>query len=309
MENILISGINGFVGKNLSSYFIEKQYNVYGLSRNISNRNSSFSWENLEEIKSISIQAFIHLAGKAHDLKKTSSSDDYFTINTDLTKRLFDCFLKSKANDFIYFSSVKSVADQVKGVLTEDIIPNPTTPYGKSKQLAEHYLIDNQPKDGKRLFIIRPCMIHGPGNKGNLNLLFKMITSGIPYPLSSFTNKRSFLSISNLCYIIEKLLSDKTIPGGIYNVADDEALSTNNVVELISEATGAKLKLWKINPLFVKAASKIGDKFFLPLNSERLKKLTENYVVSNDKIKHALGIANLPITASQGLLTTFKSFV
>lgn len=58
----------------------------------------------------------------------------------------------------------------------------------------------------KRVYILRPCMIHGPGNKGNLNLLYNVVRKGIPWPLGDFENKRSFTSIDNLCYVVEGLL-------------------------------------------------------------------------------------------------------
>ena len=75
-------------------------------------------------------------------------------------------------------------------------------------------------------------MIHGPGNKGNLNLLYGVVKKGIPWPLGSFENKRTFTSIDNLCYIINGLLT-KEVESGIYNINDDEAVSTNELIEII----------------------------------------------------------------------------
>ena len=151
-------------------------------------------------------------------------------------------------------------------------------------------------------------MIHGPGNKGTLNLLYKFVQKGIPYPLAAFENKRSFLSIDNLNFLILEMLSNKNVDSGIYNFADDEVLSTNELVKLIANTSGKKEKLWKISSKLISATAKMGDVMKLPLNSERLKKLTENYWVSNQKIKNALGIAKLPVSASEGLEKTIKSF-
>lgn len=312
MKNVLISGINGFVGGNLSAHLKNKEWNVSALGRNNVQKSifngANFTWHDLSPIMNETFEAIVHLAGKAHDLKKTSNDEEYFAVNTELTKSLFDVFLKSKVKDFIYFSSVKAVADTVIGVLNEDAKSNPLTPYGKSKQQAEEYLLKQGLTEGKRLFILRPCMIHGPGNKGNLNLLYKVVQRGIPYPLAAFQNQRSFLSIANLNYIIEKIISDPNIPGGVYNVADDYPLSTNEVIKIISEANSSKARLWKINPSLVQFMAKIGDKLKLPLNTERLTKLTESYVVSNKKIKNALNVKELPVSANEGLIATIKSF-
>ena len=294
--NIIITGATGFVGKNLSKFLKEKGHHISPLSLRK-------AWE-LDQ----NAEAIIHLAGKAHDTKNTSAEKEYFEINTELTKKLFEEFQKTPAQDFIYFSSVKATADTVEGFLDENHKSNPQTPYGKSKLEAEEFLLSQKLPENKRLFIIRPCMIHGPGNKGNLNLLYKFVQKGIPYPLAAFENKRSFLSIDNLNFLILEMLSNKNVGSGIYNFADDEVLSTNELVKLIANTSGKKEKLWKISSKLISATAKMGDVMKLPLNSERLKKLTENYLVSNQKIKSALGIDKLPVSASEGLEKTIKSF-
>lgn len=293
---IIITGATGFVGQNLIKYLQNQNHDVESLSL----RNS---W-GLQK----SCDAIIHLAGKAHDTANTSADEEYFKVNRDLTIQLFDEFLNSDIQDFFYFSSVKATADTVEGILDENHQSNPKTPYGKSKLEAEQYLLSQKLPQNKRLFIIRPCMIHGPGNKGNLNLLYKVVEKGIPWPLANFENQRSFLSIDNLNFLIEKMISDKNIASGIYNFADDKSLSTNDLVSLIAKTIGKKGSLWNINSKLISAFAKIGDAIKLPLNSERLKKLTESYAVSNQKIKTALKIEKLPLSAAQGLEKTIKSF-
>lgn len=297
---ITITGTSGFVGQNLTEYLRDKRCDINKVSlRNL-------NWMNQIEIKS---DALIHLAGKAHDTANTSDPEEYFKVNKDLTITLFGEYLKSDIRDFFYFSSVKAVADSVDGVLAEEVEAKPLTPYGQSKWEAEEYLMKQDLPDGKRLFIIRPCMIHGPGNKGNLNLLYKVVKKGIPWPLAAFHNERSFLSIDNLNFLIGEMLENENIPSGVYNFADDEFISTNELIEIISSCEGKKAKLWSINPKLISGIAKLGDKLKLPLNSERLHKLTENYRVSNNKIKSALGITGLPVTAREGLVKTISSFV
>ena len=159
----------------------------------------------------------------------------------------------------------------------------------------------------KKVYILRPCMIHGPGNKGNLNLLYKLSQKGLPWPLGAFENKRSFCSIDNITYIIQQLI-ERDIEPGVYNVADDENLSTNELIRLMALSQDKKARIWNIPAGPVKAIARLGDFLHLPLNSERLKKLTESYVVSNDKIKKALGIEKMPVTEEEGFRRTFESF-
>lgn len=294
---IIITGATGFVGQNLSKYLEEKGNTIDKLSL----RKSNFSLPK-------DSNAVIHLAGKAHDTANTSADDEYFKVNTDLTIKLFEDFLNSDIGDFIYFSSVKATADTLEGILDENHPSSPQTPYGKSKWEAEKYLLSKNLPSGKRLFIIRPCMIHGPGNKGNLNLLYKMVEKGIPWPLADFENQRSFLSIDNLNFLIERIVSDQNIKSGIYNFSDDQALSTNDLVKIIANTSGKKERLLKIPKHLISIAAKTGDYLKLPLNSERLKKLTENYIVSNQKIKTALNIDSLPVSAEEGMRKTIESF-
>ncbi|WP_159634844.1 NAD-dependent epimerase/dehydratase family protein [Sphingobacterium composti Ten et al. 2007 non Yoo et al. 2007] len=296
---ITITGISGFVGQNLSTYLINKGCAINGLSlRTIDWKKSFVS----------NADALIHLAGKAHDTANTSADEEYFKINRDLTIALYDEFLQSDVMDFFYFSSVKAVADQVETILIEEVKAEPLTPYGKSKLEAENYMLSKPIPSGKRVFIIRPCMIHGPGNKGNLNLLYKVVEKGVPWPLARFDNQRSFLSIDNLSFMIYEMLRSSNLQSGVYNFADDDALSTNDLVRIIGSVLGKDVNLLKIPVGLVKSIVKIGDVLPLPLNSERLKKLTESYVVSNTKIKKALGIEKLPLSAKEGLENTIKSF-
>ena len=323
--NILITGIHGFVGSNLVAALYE-HHTFYGLDIISPEKKGvvrTFSWKDIETT-SFPMQrlpcfdAIIHLAGRAHDTKNRSASQVYFDINTGLTQKIFDFFLESSAKKFIFFSSVKAAADSVVGdMLTEDVIPTPVGPYGESKIAAEEYILSKLRSEhgelkvamqrDKRVYILRPCMIHGPGNKGNLNLLYNVVKKGIPWPLGDFENKRSFTSIDNLCYVVEGLLT-KDVASGIYHMGDDEALSTNELIALMCEAMGKEPHIWKMNRKMMEGCAGLGTLLHLPLNTERLRKLTEDYVVSNEKIKSALGIDRMPVRAADGIMKTIRSF-
>ena len=327
--NILITGVHGFVGSNLVKY-LAKENTIYGLDIVQLQKDGvmrTFSWDALDVENGLpEIDAIIHLAGMAHDTRNKSAADVYFKVNTGLTQKIFDWYMASPtAKKFVFFSTVKSAADRVKGeFLTEECVPTPVGPYGESKIKAEDYIIKKfAPKalkrpfhnfddsdsivSDKQVYIIRPCMIHGPGNKGNLNMLYGVVKKGIPWPLGAFENRRSFTSIGNLCVVIEGLLT-KSVPSGIYHMGDDEALSTNELIEVICEAIGKKAHIWRIPKGLMNGVAKVGGWLHLPLNPLRMQKLTENYVVSNKKIKSALGIDAMPIRAKDGLIDTIRSF-
>jgi nucleoside-diphosphate-sugar epimerase len=293
---IAITGASGFVGQNLQEY-LKNSHNL---------RPMSVRYKPDQKFE-INADVIIHLAGKAHDLKKVSNPKDYYEANYELTKQLFDGFITSEAKVFIFMSTVKAVADRIDGIITEDEIPNPKTHYGIAKQQAEKYISSKEIPEGKRVYILRPCMIHGLGNKGNLNLLYQLVNKGLPWPLGVFENQRSFLSIENLCFVIKELLENENIFSGVYQVADDTPLSTNELIQLLGTSLDKKSSIWSIPVSCIRGVAKLGDILHLSLNSERLQKLTENYVVSNQKIVEAIG-KSLPVTAEEGLLKTFVSF-
>ena len=306
--NILITGIHGFVGSNLVAY-LKGRHTIYGLDIVAPEKEGvvkTFSWDDMDAGKLPEVDAIVHLAGKAHDTKNKSAAEVYFKVNTRLTEKVYDYFLKSSAKKFVFFSTAKAAADRVEGILTEDVVPSPVGPYGESKIKAEEY-IQAHLSDEKQVYILRPCMIHGPGNKGNLNLLYGVVSKGIPWPLGSFENRRTFTSVGNICFAVEGLLT-KDVASGIYNMGDDEALSTNELIEEICGSLGKKSHIWKLPKGLMTGMARVGGWLHLPLNPDRLQKLTESYISSNAKIKKALGVDRMPVDAREGLRLTLNSF-
>lgn len=306
---VLITGVHGFVGSNLVEY-LKAENEIYGLDIVNSEKTGvvkTFSWDDLNAGVIPMMDAIIHLAGKAHDTKNKSAAEVYFKVNTGLTQKIFDYFLASGAKKFVFFSTAKAAADRVEGVLTEDVVPSPVGPYGESKIKAEEYIFSKELPAGKQVYIFRPCMIHGPGNKGNLNLLYSVVRKGIPWPLGAFENRRTFTSVENICFAVNGVLT-KDVSSGIYNMGDDEALSTNELIEEICKSLGKKAHIWRLPKGLMIGIAKVGGWLHLPLNPDRLQKLTENYVSSNAKIKAALGVDRMPVDAREGLQRTLESF-
>ncbi len=316
---LLITGVHGFVGSNLVEY-LKSENEIYGLDIVAPEKDGiikTISWDDLDAGLVPAVDAIIHLAGKAHDTKNKSAAEVYFKVNMGLTQKIFDYFLASGAKKFVFFSTAKAAADRVEGVLTEDVVPTPVGPYGESKIKAEEYILSRiSDKDSsaslgmtedKQVYIFRPCMIHGPGNKGNLNLLYNVVRKGIPWPLGAFENRRTFTSVENICFAVNGVLT-KDVPSGIYNMGDDEALSTNELIEEICKSLGKKAHIWRLPKGLMTGIAKIGGWLHLPLNPLRLQKLTENYVSSNEKIKKALGIERMPVDARKELQRTLESF-
>jgi nucleoside-diphosphate-sugar epimerase len=296
MYKVSIVGASGFLGQHL----VRELRNANGVSLRSTN------W--IDEISNSDI--IINLVGKAHDHKGTATQQDFYFANVELTKNIFNEFLKSKAQILIHVSSIAAVEEyESLNPLEEDHPSRPFSHYGKSKREAEDWLLKQSLPYNKKIIILRPPMVHGAGDKGNLGLLYKLISKGVPYPLASFENRRSFLSVENLIFFIQEIIdNNQFLDTGVYHVADDETVSTKEIIEIIKKVKNKKIIDLSISPIFIKSVSKIGDFIPLPLNTRRLKKMTSNLEVSNQKIKNALGIDQLPVSASEGLEKTIKTF-
>lgn len=286
---VLMTGSHGFVGTNLM--------------RALGGEHEIIAWNAREDRPLPEVEAVIHLAGKAHDTKHTTEAEEYFRVNTELTKQLYQRFLESSARKFIFFSSIKA--------------QDGDTPYALSKREAEKIITgttnytditNGLVSKTKCFYILRPCMIHGAGVKGNLPLLFHVVKTGLPWPLAAFENQRSYASMGNVIYVVRALLK-QNVESGIYHLCDDEPVSTNELIRLIAESTGRKCWKWRIPKRLMRLVASAGDKLHLPLNTERLGKLTEDYVVDNSDMKRALGISQMPVRAVDGLRETISLMV
>ena len=281
---ILITGAYGFVGTNLCGYLTERGHVCEALDVPAARREdvpyvAFHTWDGLEEIDFAQFDA------------------------VGLTQRVFDTMVRQARERggagrgrrvFVHFSSSKASADG--------------NAYGRSKLAAERWLLSVPAASlGIGTVILRPAMIHGPGNKGNLNLLWGIAKRGLPWPLAAFENRRSFTAIGNVCAAVEALCARGQ--DGVYPIADDEMLSTNRLIELIAETCGRKAKLWRLPKGLMRLAAKAGDLLHLPLNTERLGKLTEDSFVDNAALKSSLGWERMPVAAEDGMRATLRSFV
>lgn len=181
MQKLLITGAGGFVGSRLIQRFQGTPgLEIYALTRNPDALSSiergilkgAFTYDDASFWQGHSFHTLVHCAGKAHDVRNAADAGEYDRVNYELTKDIFRRFEAAGGSTFIYLSSVKAVADAVDGILDESSVPSPKTPYGMSKLKAEEFLQNKMQTTGIKIYILRPCVIYGPGVKGNLRLLY-----------------------------------------------------------------------------------------------------------------------------------------
>lgn len=114
--------------------------------------------------------------------------------------------------------------------------------------------------------------------------------------------------MGNVVYVVKELL-EKNVESGIYNLCDDDPVSTNEMIRLMSESLGREAKMLRIPKGLVEIGAKIGDVMRFPLNTERLGKLTGDYIVDNSDIKRVLGVNQMPVRAKDGLIATIRGMI
>ncbi|MGM9845151.1 MAG: NAD-dependent epimerase/dehydratase family protein [Muribaculaceae bacterium] len=293
---VLITGIRGFVGSHLSSYLAAAGHEVIGVSRRPDPARGIFSWDDMRHDRLPRIDAIIHAAAIAHDTDGKIPEEHYQKVNVGLTRLTYDYFCShASVGTYIFVSSIAATQASMRDA------------YGRSKASAEQYIADNSERSrDRRVVVLRPAMIYGEGNKGNLPLLFNVLRRGLPWPLGAFKNTHSFVYIDNFCHVVSRMIERREV-AGTFAVADDTPISTTRIVTLAAEATGRKARLWHIPKPMVITAAKIGDALRLPLNSRRLGKLSCNLIVDNTALKQALSITAMPVATEEAFRRTFAA--
>ena len=256
----LITGSNGFIGQHLINYFLEKEYNldevIYLLSRN-KNKPNRYKDHKIHIItidemykNNLKIDTIIHLAGKAHN--KIFKKEDIKT-NYIFSKKLLSYSKKIKLAKFIFISTIKVYGEETSQDRPhlENDTPRPVSNYSISKFQIENEIINSFKHNSTKYFILRIPLVIGPGAKGNLNALIKLLNKGMPLPFDKISNKRSFISISNLVNQIFKILNQPNLTSGIYNLSDNSYLSSTELIKFINNKLNRKSNIFYLNKYFL----------------------------------------------------------
>jgi UDP-glucose 4-epimerase len=262
---VLLTGANGFVGRNIAPVLTANGLTIRRATRTPSNSANEVvigaigPQTNWSEALS-NVDAVVHLAGLAHQSSEASEIERYRSVNTDGTVHLACCAAKAGVRHFIYLSTVLVNGDSTDGraPFCEDDPPSPRGAYGLSKAAAElglRTLVDNTKMN---ITVIRPPLIYGAEAVGNFKLLVTAITHGIPLPFGLIRNQRAFLGVGNLASFIIHRLTHSAGGFEVFLVADDGPISTPEFVREIAQALRRNARIVPV-PLFaVKASLWIG---------------------------------------------------
>jgi len=289
-NHILVTGANGFIGRNLSKFLLQKQLNLITVSRHEKSIDGAHKHVLRSVIKSEkdwssllkNCSTIIHLSGIAH--RNETPTEDFeeqiYNVNVNQTLQLARMAVKNNIKRFIFLSSI-AVSGQ-SGFLSLKKKDNPDGIYAKTKKKNEKELIKIAKKNKLELIIIRPPMVYGDEAKGNYEKLVKLIKYNMPFPFKNIKNKKQFISIYNLIDFIYECIMLKKINIQKFLVADEDIISTEKFINLIAKKLGKTPIMFYVNVNILIFFAKILNK------KNELDKLTSNLEVDVSKAKKIL---------------------
>lgn len=278
MKKILITGQNSYVGNSFADW-VQQYPEKYTIDK-ISLRDDS--WKSIDFSK---YDVVLHVAGIAHVSADPEMEELYYRVNRDLTVEIAKKAKEQGVAQFIFMSSIiiYGEASSEKKVIDQNTVPDPANFYGKSKLEAEK-AIQPLEDDSFRVAIIRPPMIYGKNSKGNYPKLAKAAQKLPIFP--DFQNERSMLHIDNLSEFIRLMVENEE--SGVFFPQNEEYVKTSEMVRLIAEVHGKKIRLVKIfNPMirFLLGRINILNKVFGNLvYDSNVSRYKESYYVKSFKV-------------------------
>ena len=264
---ILVTGATGFIGTQLSETLAKSGHQVRETARSIAPNRSTTrelitcdleSANNLDHLTT-GCDAIVHLAGRAHVMSDNpvTSESLYVSANVDVTRKLAQSAARTGVKRMILMSSVKVNGESttINSPFTAQDIPNPQDPYGRSKTQAEQALWDVASTSGLEGVVIRPPLVYGPGVRANFASMIGIVNRGIPLPLGSIQNRRSFVSLDNLVDLISTTVQSPNAAGNTFLVSDGHDLSTPDLIRSIASALDQSPKLFPFPSALLKLAA------------------------------------------------------
>jgi len=300
VEQALVTGASGFIGRVLCRRLKEAGCSVRALLR----RQVEGPWEEsvrcdlgrepLLDGAVTGVDSVFHLAGVAHT--RGVPEEVYWQVNLQGTRALVEAAVAQGVKHFVFFSSVKAMADPPgERCVDEGWTQEPTDAYGRSKRAAEAAVLAAGRESGLHVVVIRPTLVYGPGVKGNLLKIMRLVASGRCPPLPDTGNRRSMVHVEDLCDLALAAAADPAASGRCYIAADEGNHSTRALYEGLCRALGRPVPRWQVPASLLRLGGWAGDLGSallhrpLPVDSGLVSRLLDSACYSGHRAMEELG--------------------
>ncbi|MEM9162081.1 MAG: NAD-dependent epimerase/dehydratase family protein [Cyanobacteria bacterium P01_F01_bin.4] len=304
-QTVLVTGATGFIGGHLLPVLSQECGKIVAAVRSEDGQpfEASVRWVVVGEIDGQTdwqaalegVDTVVHLAARAHQIKDTSADPegDFQRVNVQGTANLVRQCVEHGVKHFVFISSIGAMATLSATQLTVDAPCHPDTPYGRSKFDAEKAVIELA-GDAMTWTILRPTLVYGAGNPGNMERLIKLVDKGLPLPFGAIENRRSFIYVGNLVDIIVRVMTHPHAINQVFLASDGEDLSTPALIRALAECVDKPCQLLKISPGVLRLGGRLGDGLQavlgrpIGLNSETMERLLGSLFVDNSQLRSRL---------------------
>lgn len=298
--SVLVTGANGFVGRNLCLSLAEQGLRVRGSLRTkgastdvettiTGDIDAHTDWhEALQDIEVV-----VHCAARVHVLEETAADPlaAFRGVNVAGSENLARQAIDAGVKHFVFLSSI--------GARIAESSPD-ANPYQISKLEAERALIAATKDSGMTLTLLRPPLIYGADAPGNLALLLKVIERGLPLPLASIRNARAFLYVGNLCDAVRRCIEAPAIGNRCYEISDGPGVSTPDLIRALAEVRGRTARLFPCPLWLLRLAGRLTG------HSAMIERLSDSLHIDMSPLTQELNWSP-PYDLRAGLATSFKS--
>jgi nucleoside-diphosphate-sugar epimerase len=322
LKSVLITGATGFIANHLIPLLIKQDWLIKTVIRseshqlparvnpvNVGSIDGTTDWRNILQ----GINTVIHLAARAHILQEQAFNPEaeFFKVNTEGTANLVKQSIEAGVKHFVFISSIGAMATISNQPLTENSPCQPDTPYGRSKLQAEQALINLASQSSMTWTILRPTLVYGSGNPGNMERLIKLINRGLALPFGLVNNRRSFVYVGNLVDAIATTLTHPKATNQIFLVSDGQDLSTPELIRKIAYHMRRPCNLLPVPPSLLKLVGYLGDTIQnlsqkpISLNTSTIDRLLGSLFIDSSHIQTTLKWQP-PFSIDQGLEQTLR---
>ncbi len=316
-ERILVTGANGFVGRNvcrklIASEFVpvcgvrelkhwpQLQRSVPGLTE-VSVVGDLGSNSDLRSALS-GVSVVVHPAARVHVMKDSAGDPlrEFRKVNVAGTKSIALAAVAAGVRRLVFISTVKVHGESTPGnPFREDSPAHPEDPYAISKWEAEETLRAISAESGLEVVIVRPPLVYGPGVGGNFLRLIKLVDRAVPLPWPKSANRRSLIGIDNLADFMVRCVNHPKAAGQSFLVRDHEDVSTQELMTRLAHLLDRPLKLFPVPEPLIRLAAKFAFK------QDVVNKLLDPLVIDSTHTQRLLGWV-APMTLDDGLAATVR---